>query len=142
MNEKLTPKQTRFCQLYIETGSASEAYREAYNSRNMKPTTINRKAKELLDNGKITARVKKLQEEHRKRHDVTVDSLTKELIESRELAKELENPTAMTTATMAKAKLHGLITNRQDLTSEGKSLNIPIDLTPITFVRPAHVKDE
>ena len=27
---KLTPKQEKFCQVFIETGNASEAYRQAY----------------------------------------------------------------------------------------------------------------
>lgn len=58
----LTPKQEKFCLSYLNTGSASEAYRSAYNVGSMKPATINRKAKEVLDNGKITARLKELTE--------------------------------------------------------------------------------
>lgn len=58
----LTQKQEAFCLAYIETGNASEAYRRAYNAANMKPETVNRKAKELLDNGKIAARLKELNE--------------------------------------------------------------------------------
>jgi phage terminase small subunit len=45
----------------------------------MKPVTINRKAKELLDNGKIAARVRELQAGHQKRHEVTVDRVVQEL---------------------------------------------------------------
>ena len=29
--KKLTPKQEKFCQLYVELGNASDAYRQAYN---------------------------------------------------------------------------------------------------------------
>lgn len=57
---KLTQKQEAFCIAYIECGNASDAYRSAYNSENMKPETVNRKAKELTDNGKIAARIKEL----------------------------------------------------------------------------------
>ena len=32
---RLTPKQEGFCQNYIETGNASEAYRLNYNAQNM-----------------------------------------------------------------------------------------------------------
>ena len=60
MAKKLTPKQESFCLAYIETGNASEAYRQAYNAKNMKPETINRKAKVELDKGKIRARVEEL----------------------------------------------------------------------------------
>lgn len=53
----LTPKQEAFALAYVETGNASEAYRKVYNAQRMKPASINRKAKELLDHGKISARV-------------------------------------------------------------------------------------
>ena len=56
----LTPKQESFCQLYIELGNASEAYRQSYDADSMNENTVNRKAKELLDNGKITARLEEL----------------------------------------------------------------------------------
>lgn len=59
---KLTAKQEKFCLAYLETGNASEAYRQAYNAENMKPETINRKAKDLIDNGKIAARLSALNE--------------------------------------------------------------------------------
>lgn len=111
----LTPKQERFCRLYIELGNASEAYRQAYSCKNMKSSTINRKAKELLDNGKITARVKELQAYHAERHDVTVDSITVELEEARKMAVKTETPASMVTASMGKAKLHGLITDKGSL---------------------------
>ena len=60
MTTGLTPKQEAFARAYVETGNASEAYRKIYNASRMKPETVNRKAKELLDNGKITARVDEL----------------------------------------------------------------------------------
>lgn len=55
---KLSIKQEKFCNYYLECGNASEAYRRAYSCSNMKDESINRKAIELLNNGKITARVK------------------------------------------------------------------------------------
>jgi phage terminase small subunit len=57
MKNQLTPKQETFCLAYLETGNASEAYRRAYNANKMKPATINRNAKALLDNNKIAARI-------------------------------------------------------------------------------------
>lgn len=104
----LTPKQDAFCLKYVETGNASEAYRQTYHTDGMKPESVNRKAKELMDNGKITARISELQAEHAKRHNLTVDDLLDELEEARQMAKEKENAGAMTTATMGKAKLLGL----------------------------------
>lgn len=76
---KLTPKQEAFCNYYVETGNASEAYRRAYNAEKMKFESVNRKAVELLNNGKITARVKELQRELQIRSDITKDEAIKEL---------------------------------------------------------------
>ena len=80
----LTPKQDAFACAYVETGNASEAYRRAYDASSMKEETIWRKAKECLDNGKVTARVEQLQAAHAERHNVTIDRLTDEL----ELARQ------------------------------------------------------
>lgn len=56
----MTVKQEKFVKKYLECGNASEAYRHAYNAENMKPSSVQRKAKELLDDGKITARLEYL----------------------------------------------------------------------------------
>lgn len=68
---KLTLKQESFCNYYIETGNASEAYRRAYSCESMQGDTINRKAVELLQNGKITARVGELQDQLQCKSDIT-----------------------------------------------------------------------
>jgi Terminase small subunit. len=106
----LTLKQEAFCQAYIETGNASEAYRKAYNAERMKPEVVNVKAAELLNNGKITVRVDELRGEHRQRHNFTVDDLIEELEEARQAALQAETPqsSAAVGATMGKAKLLGL----------------------------------
>lgn len=72
---KLSVKQENFCNYYIECGNASEAYRRAYSCSNMKDESINVKAVELLNNGKITVRVKELQEELRKKSDITKEEV-------------------------------------------------------------------
>lgn len=59
----LTPKQEKFCQEYIQSGNASEAYRKAYDASKMKPETITKRASELLANGDITGRVQELNAE-------------------------------------------------------------------------------
>lgn len=76
---KLTVKQENFCNYYIETGNATEAYRRAYTCDKMKDETVNRSAVELLNHPKITARVKKLQSALQKRSDITKDEAVKEL---------------------------------------------------------------
>jgi len=121
----LTLKQEAFCQAYIETGNASEAYRTAYAADKMKSESINRKAKELLDNGKISARVAELRGEIKQRHNVTVDSLLEELEEARQKALTAETPqsSAAVAATMGKAKLVGLDKQVIDHTSSDGSMS-------------------
>jgi len=84
-----TPKQDAFCLAYIETGNASEAYRRAYNAENVKPKTINRKAKELLDNGMITARFEALRCAVEKKTIVTKAWVLDRLVENVERAMQL-----------------------------------------------------
>jgi len=115
---KLTEKQEKFCKAYIETGNSAEAYRSAYNTANMKLESVHREAKRLMDNPKVATRVAKLQKMHQKRHEVTVDSLTKELEEARDLAKETKSPAAMVSATMGKGKLHGLVIDRSKIAGD------------------------
>ena len=111
---KLTPKQEKFCQVYIETGNASEAYRQAYNTEKMKPESVNSKGYQLLQQVKITARVDELRAEHKKRHEITVDTLVAELEEARKLAFETDKAAAAVSATMGKAKLLGLVVEKQE----------------------------
>lgn len=108
----LTPKQEAFCLSYMETGNASEAYRRAYDAKKMKPETVNRAAKELADHPKISARMAELQAEAKERAMVTVESLTRELEEARLLAMQEASPAPAVAATMGKAKLHGLLTDK------------------------------
>ncbi len=65
-----------------------------------------------LDNNKIAARVAELQAEHRARHDITVGSLTDELERARQLAHRNGQAAAAVSATLGKARLHGLLTNK------------------------------
>ncbi len=77
---KLTPKQEAFCLVYIETGNASEAYRQAYpRARNWKPETVHREAHALLNNPKISTRLDELRRPALKKAEVTVERVVKEL---------------------------------------------------------------
>ena len=81
---RMTPKQERFCQLYVQIGNASEAYRQSYDCSRMKSETIHRCAHELLQNPKITARIQEIVAES----DYTVDRFKKSVIEIAETTKD------------------------------------------------------
>ncbi len=76
---KLTIKQEKFCNCFIECGNASDAYRMAYPTENMKPETVNRKSYEMLENGKVTARIAELQAALRAKSDITKERILEEL---------------------------------------------------------------
>ncbi len=60
----LTPKQELFCRKYVEIGYATEAYRIAYNTENMKQSTIWEKASRELNKGKVRARIAEIEAEY------------------------------------------------------------------------------
>jgi phage terminase small subunit len=114
----LTLKQEAFCQAYIETGNASEAYRRSYATSSKNEATVWRSAHELLQNPKVAARVREIASLHAQRHEITVDSLTEMLRESYDLAKEVQSPAAAVAAVNALGKLHGLIVERKQVKGE------------------------
>ena len=58
----------------------------------------------------------------RERHEVTIDGLTKELELARLKASEAGQASAMVAATMGKAKLHGLLTDKKEITSPDETI--------------------
>ena len=111
---KLTPKQEAFCYGYIETGNASGAYRAAYNAEKMKPESVAVQAAKMLVSPKIALKIDALRAELRQRHEITVDDLVAELEEARKMAFETEKAAAAVQATMGKAKLLGLVIEKQE----------------------------
>ena len=116
----LTPKQEAFALAYVETGNASEAYRRAYNAGNMKPAVIAVKASELLAHGNVSVRVKELQAAALDEHKITMSDILRELEEARVVALQQEKPqaAAMVAATMGKAKLLGMLTDKTEVTGK------------------------
>lgn len=77
--KKLTIKQEKFCNKYLECGNASEAYRFAYDCSNMGEGIVWRRASELLNNGDVAVRIKSLQEELREKNIITKERILTEL---------------------------------------------------------------
>lgn len=76
---KLTIKQEKFCNLYIETGNATEAYRQAYDCGNMKYDTIRKRSAELLNNGPITGRLEEKRISLNEESDIRKQDILEEL---------------------------------------------------------------
>ena len=123
MVHKLTSKQEMFCLAYIETNNASEAYRRSYNADKMKPETINRKAAELMNNGKITARLEQLREPVRERAQITLESHLERLNHLSLMAEQAEQYSAAIKAEESRGKVAGLYVEKIDHTSSDKSFS-------------------
>ena len=122
----MTPKQEHFARLYVETGNASEAYRQAYNAENMKPETVTNEAYKLLQSPDISAMVDDLKAEARQRHRVIVDDLLHELEQARAAALAAPTPqsSAAVSATMGKAKMLGLLVDRAEIKAEAETSQV------------------
>ena len=118
MHLKLTQKQEMFALKYVEIGNQSEAYRQSYNAKNMKPETIHSKSCILLKNDKVRARVDELKESHVERHGITVDSILLELAEDKDFAKECNSASSVVKTTELKAKLLGLFVEKVQISGK------------------------
>lgn len=80
----------------------------------------------MLAEDKVQTRLHELQAEAREKHNVTIESLTIELEEARNLAKQEGQASAAVSATMGKAKLHGLVVDKNELTGKDGAPLVPV----------------
>lgn len=114
----LTIKQENFCLAYVETSNASEAYRHVYDCTKMKEATINRAAKELMDNPKITARLAELRKAAAEATQLTLTTHLSKLAELRDKAAGAQQFSAAITAEISRGKAGGLYVDRAELTGK------------------------
>lgn len=110
MRMNMTPKQIAFCQAYLETGDASEAWRRSYDASKSNKNSVNRRGHEMLQHSKVIAYLAEERAHIMARHRITVDDLLIELEEARTaaLGADTVQSSAAVSATMSKAKLLGL----------------------------------
>ncbi len=133
----VTEQQEKFCRIFVETGNASEAYRQAYNAKNMGANTIAARASEMLNKSNITVRLQQLREVHQKRHAITVDTLLAKLDKVYEAAMDTGEGESMrpaqaaaaTGAVMAQAKLLGLDKQIVEVSGGLDNTNTNINIT-------------
>lgn len=124
----LTQKQEAFCLIYIEIGNASEAYRKSYNSANMADATINRKAKELLDNGKIAARIEAIRSKAAEAVGLTLQQHLTDLKRLRDMAESSEKYGPAIQAEIARGKASGLYVDKVEHSGEIKTPELKLVL--------------
>lgn len=65
----LTRKQRQFCENIINGMNLAEAYRNSYDAENMKPASVQKRASELMTDGKIKGCLQALGDERRRRSE-------------------------------------------------------------------------
>ena len=106
-------RQERFVQLVKQGIPPYRAYPQAgYQPHESAPYR-------LCGNVRVKERMDEITRELAMKTRVTVASITAELDEAAALAKRIDQPSAMTQAIIAKAKLHGLLIERKEAGAPG-----------------------
>ena len=114
----LTPNQEAFCRALARGADICAAYGLGYRCARLKVETVQERAKELALQPAIAAAVWGLRVGIAARHVVTVEALAQELEEARALAIDKGHSAAAVSATLGKAKLHGLPIDRKGAFSD------------------------
>lgn len=136
-SDKLTPKQERFCQNIAKGMSQADAYRDAYDTENMKEESIWSCSCRMMNDVKVMSRVKELTAEAVKDIKYEVEDCFRETDEILQLAKMTDNLQIMLKAVEQKGKLKGLFKDKEnnvnvnvsvmpDVKIDGKSFDLDI----------------
>lgn len=85
---KYTPNQEKFAQLIASGVGSSDAYRQVYSTKNMKPNTIHRKAHLLTHMDKIRARVVELSAPAIEKLQITNEYILSTIVDTIERCKQ------------------------------------------------------
>lgn len=124
-------------ELFAQALAKGKSQAEAYAAAGYAPSEPN--ASRLTSNDKVKARLAELQERAALRVELTVADILEELEQARQIAIAAPTPqaSAMVTASMGKAKLLGMITDKGEISGPNGA---PIPITEIrrTIVDPRH----
>ena len=109
---KLTPKQEKFCLAYLETGNASEAYRQAYSTGKMKPESVNNLAFRLLQHVEIGSRLSELRKTAADKAVMTLEAHLADLKMLRNAAAKDRKWAAAVAAEVARGKASGVAVDK------------------------------
>lgn len=118
----LTPKQEKFAQAVAGGANLSDAYRQAYDAKNMSPKTINVKACMLMAEDRVTVRVKQLREPAAGAALMTLAEHLADLRSLRNIAVKHKQVAAAVSAEVARAKAMGISIDRSKVDITGTIL--------------------
>lgn len=105
-------KHEAFAQHVAKGHSATDAYEKAGFAGHRSS------ASRLLTKANISARIKELQAKAAERAIVTIEDIARQLDEDREFARQCGSASASVAATMGKAKVLGLVTDKTESKTE------------------------
>ncbi len=115
----LTGKREKFAQGVFSGLSLSDAYRKAYDTANMAPSTVNKRAKELSKDQRIQDRIQALAapvvEKLRQKYEYSLAHAMGEAQEAFQVSKDQKSGASMTAAVALRAKLNGLLIERKEV---------------------------
>lgn len=129
----LTPRQEKFCQLYMELGNATEAYRQAGYSGKAKAESLHVKASQLLSTDKVSVRISELRKDLEQRHLWRREDSVRILSEIAQGHDEESKPSDRVNAVKALNAMHGWDKQVVDHTSSDGSMT-PKAVTRIELV--------
>ena len=112
---ELNPRQRAFVRQYVSLhGNGAQAYIAAgYEPRD--GVVASSLASRLRARERVRAAIAEEYRRIEKLHEITVEGICQELDEARSLAMDAEEPNAAIAASMAKAKLAGLVTDKSEV---------------------------
>lgn len=129
--DKLNPKQAAFVKEYlVDRNGKQAAIRAGYSEK-----TAKEQAARLLTIVNVKDAVKAGEAKHQERCDVTIDSITAELDESRADARLEKQHGVAVSASMGKAKLHGLLIDKAQISGD-----VAVNFNTTYEKKPANVR--
>ena len=129
--DKLNPKQAAFVKEYlVDRNGKQAAIRAGYSEK-----TAEVKASQLLSIIKVKEAVAAGEAKHQERCNVTIDSITAELDESRADARLEKQHGVAVSASMGKAKLHGLLIDKAQISGD-----VAVNFNTTYEKKPANVR--
>ena len=123
--ERLTERQRRFAEAYLQHGDATRAHREAGFMPNASDRTRKCRASEMLKYPAVQAYIREQQERNAKAASMTAEKLIQKLEVAYKLADQDRRPAAMVSAVMGMARITGL--DKQIIEHQTRSIELVIN---------------
>ena len=131
------PQHIRFARHWIKNGDAARAYLHA----GYKPTTKNSLyvcSSRLLRHAQVQRIIRTSRRLMTRKHEITLESLLRDLAEDRALARETKQVSAAIAATQLSAKLVGLLIDRKESGQPGDFASAQTSDEVLDLVRKEH----